>query len=162
MLRRIPRLLCLAVALLAVSGGTLRAQREFPIALGSRVRVKPQGETTWHVGRLAGVGADTIRLRSCNSCAVDVYSLRSLSAVQVSVGRSARGNTILKGTLLGLLAGLVSGWIYAELQTSKCRGEDLCGLEYLWVPYLGAGGLVVGTLIGASFRYDDWRPASIP
>lgn len=160
--RRVLRVLLLSLGLLAISGRMLGAQRTLAVALGSKVRVQPQGDTTWLVGRLTGVAPDTVRLRPCESCSVDSYSLPSLSAVEVSVGRTRRGSTILKGALLGAVVGLGSGMLYGWRQTRGCKpGNDICGLAYLAVPFFGAGGLAIGTAVGGSFQYDDWRPALI-
>jgi hypothetical protein len=162
MITRVARLLLPAFALLAALASGLHAQRTVAVALGSRMRVQTQNDSTWRVGRLAGIVPDTIRLRSCDSCADDVYSLSSLSTIQVSVGRTRRGTTIFKGAVLGTLAGLGSGWLYGWAKTRHCApNDDLCGLEYLAVPFFGAGGLFIGMAIGSSRQYDDWRPALI-
>lgn len=162
MIRRIVLLLWASLALLGALSSGLQAQRTLAVAVGSRIRVQTQGDPTWRVGRLTGIAPDTLRLRSCDSCAVDIYSLPSLSAIQVSMGRTGRNTTVLKGAFLGTLVGLGSGWLYAWQKTRNCKpGDDLCGLEYLAVPFFGAGGLVIGMTIGSFFRYDDWRPALI-
>jgi hypothetical protein len=160
--RRVLQPLWFCFALLAMPADTLQAQRTLAVALGSKVRVRPWDDPTWRVGRLMGIATDTIRLQSCASCAVDVYLLPSLSAVHVSMGRTGRATTVLKGAVLGTLVGLGSGWLYGWIKTRSCKpGDDLCGLDYLAVPFLGAGGLVIGTVIGSTFRYDDWQPALI-
>lgn len=162
MIRRVLRVLWLSLGLLTTSGKILRAQRTLAVALGSKVRVQPEGETKWLVGRLTGVAPDTVRLQQCKSCSVVSYSLPSLSAVEVSMGRTRRGSTILAGALLGAAAGLGSGMFYGWKQTRRCkRGDDMCGLAYLAVPFFGAGGLAIGTAIGGSFQYDDWRTAPV-
>lgn len=162
MIRRVLPVLWLSLGLLATSGRILRAQQILAVALGSNVRVQPQGDTKWLVGRLTGVAPDTIRLQQCKSCSVVSYSLPSLSSVEVSVGRRRRGSTILAGALVGAAAGLGSGMLYGWKQTRSCkRGNDMCGLAYLAVPFFGAGGLAIGTAVGGSFKYDDWRPALI-
>ncbi|HEX9083778.1 MAG TPA: hypothetical protein VF836_03480 [Gemmatimonadaceae bacterium] len=162
MIRRILRLLCLSLGLLATSGRILQAQRTLSGALGSKIRVQPQGDTEGRVGRLTGVAPDTVRLRPCESCSVDSYFLPSLSAVQVSVGRKRHGSTIAKGAFFGAVIGLASGMFYGWQKTRGCKpGDDMCGLEYLAVPFLGAGGLAIGAAVGGSIQYDDWRPALI-
>jgi hypothetical protein len=162
MIRRVVRLLSPPLALLAALASGLHAQRTLAVALGSRMRVQTQDDSTWRVGRLTGIAPDTLRLRSCDSCADDVYSLPSLSAIQVSVGRTRRGTTILKGAMLGTLVGLGSGWLYGWAKTRHCAPNvSLCGIEYLAIPFFGAGGLFVGMAIGGSLQYDDWRPALI-
>ena len=154
--------LCLSLGLLATSGRILRAQQTLAVALGSKVRVQPEGETKWLVGRLTGIAPDTVRLQQCKSCSVASYSLPSLSAVEVSMGRTRRGSTILAGALLGAAVGLGSGMLYGWKQTRRCKGgDDMCGLVYLAVPFFGAGGLAIGTAVGGSLKYDDWRPASV-
>jgi hypothetical protein len=162
MITRVLRVLWLSLGLLATSGRILNAQQTLAVALGSKVRVQPEGETKWLVGRLTGVAPDTIRLQQCKSCSVTSYSLPSLSAVEVSMGRTRRGSTILAGALLGAAVGLGSGMLYGWEQTRGCkRGDDMCGLAYLAVPFFGAGGLAIGMAVGGSLKYDDWRPASI-
>jgi hypothetical protein len=161
MITRVLRVLWLSLGLLATSGRILRAQQTLAVAVGSKVRVQPHGETEWLVGRLTGVAPDTVRLQRCKSCSVVSYSLPSLSAVEVSMGRKRRGSTILASALLGAAVGLGSGMLYGWKQTRSCKGDDICGLAYLAVPFFGAGGLAIGTAVGGSFQYDDWRPALI-
>jgi hypothetical protein len=160
MTRRRLRLLWLSVTLLASATSVLEAQRTVALAPGSKVRIRSQGDAKWRVGRLTGIAPDTIRLQSCDSCSVDAYPLTSLSAIQVSMGRIRHGLTIGRGAFYGTFIGLGSGWLYAWQRTRGCKG-DLCGLDYLAVPFFGAGGLVIGSAIGSAFRYDDWRPAPI-
>jgi hypothetical protein len=159
MIRRVVGLLWAPLAFLASVSSGLYAQRTVAVALGSRVRVQAQGDSTWRVGRLTGIAPDTLRLRLCGNCAESVYSLPSLSAIQVSVG-PPRAATILTGAFLGALVGLGSGWVYASAKTRNCppNASD-CYLANLAIPIMGVGGLVVGTAIGVFLRYDDWRPA---
>ena len=78
------------------------------------------------------------------------------------MGRTRRGSTIAKGAFLGAIVGLGSGMLYGWQKTRGCKpGDDMCGLAYLAVPFFGAGGLAIGTAVGGSFQYDDWRPALI-
>jgi hypothetical protein len=138
----------------------VQAQRTLAVAVGSRIRLQSQADTTWRVGRLAGVASDSVHMQSCDSCTIEVYSLPSLRAVQVVVGRTARGSTVLKGALIGALLGISSGLLYAKKH--GCASEAAsCGVQYLPVPFLGAAGLAIGAAIGSSFRYDDWRPALV-
>ena len=162
MIRRAVRLLGLCLALLAPLGSGVQAQHTLAVAIGSRIRVQTQDDSTWRVGRLAGTALDTLRLRQCDSCAAVIYSLPSLNAIQVSVGRTRRASTILNGGLLGALVGAGSGALYGWAKTRHCAPEaSVCGIEYLAVPFFGVGGLFIGMAVGASFKYDDWRPAPI-
>jgi hypothetical protein len=161
MISRVLRVLWLSLGLFATSGRILRAQQTLAVALGSKVRVQPEGETKWLVGRLTGVAPDTVRLQQCKSCSVVSYSLPSLSAVEVSVGRTRHGSTSLAGALLGAAVGMGSGMVYGWKQTRRCKGDGICGLAYLAVPFFGAGGLAIGAAVGGSLKYDDWRPASV-
>lgn len=160
MIHGVTRLLWVWFALCAGFASCLQAQRTVAVALGSRIRVQSQGETTWRVGRLAGVAPDTLRLQSCDSCSAEAYSLSSLSAIQVSMGRTARGRTMLNGALLGTLVGMASGWLWARQETRGCS-EGPCGIQYLAIYFFGAGGFAIGATVGVSFRYDDWQPAPI-
>lgn len=162
MIPRIVRLLSLALALLATLTSGLDAQRTVAVALGSRMRVQRQDDSKWRVGRLTGIAPDTLRLRSCDYCADDVYSLPSLSAIQVSVGQKPRAPAILTGALVGTLVGVASGSAFAWAKTRNCGPNSSdCQAANLAIPLSGAVGLVFGTAIGASLRLDDWRPAPI-
>jgi hypothetical protein len=161
MMTRVLRVLWISLGLLAPPGRMLNAQQTLAVALGSKIRVQPEGETKWLVGRLTGVAPDTIRLQQCKSCLVASYSLPSLSGVEVSMGRTRRGSTILAGALLGAAVGMGSGMLYGWKQTRRCKGDGNCGLAYLAVPIFGTGGLAIGAAVGGSLKYDDWRPASI-
>ena len=159
------RALSLAVlhfALLAGLTSTVHAQRTVAVAVGSRVRVHTQNDSTWRVGRVTRIAPDTLWLRSCDACADNVYTFPYVSDIQLSIGRTRRGNTILRGAVLGTLVGLGSGWMYGWAKTRHCAPNvSLCGIEYLAVPFFGAGGLFIGMAVGSAFRYDDWRPAPI-
>ena len=160
MIRRLSRHSIVLSALCLAFTNPVQAQHTLAVAVGSRIRLQSQGDTTWRVGRLAGVASDSVRMRSCDSCTIEVYYLPSLSAVQVVVGRTARGSTVVKGGLVGALLGISSGLLYAK--THGCVSEAAsCGVQYLAVPFLGAAGLAIGAAIGSAFRYDDWRPALV-
>ena len=149
------------LAACAILASDLTAQRTLALAVGSRIRVQGQGESSWHVGRLTGASPDTIRVRPCDTCVEDVYSLPSLSAVQVSVGRIRRGSTIFKGAIPGVAIGIAAGQFYGYQKSHGCNDENssACGIEYLAAPFLGLAGLFMGAAIGSSFRYDDWQTA---
>ena len=155
------RLLAVVAPFVILASG-LQAQSTLAVAVGSRIRVQAQGDSSWRVGRLSAVAPDTIRLRMCDNCADDAYPLRSLSAVQVSVGRIGRRSTILKGAFLGAAIGIAAGAWYGSQKSHGCSSEaSFCGIEYLAVPFFGAGGLAIGAAIGSSYHYDDWRIAAV-
>ena len=153
--------LLVVLAACAILASDLTAQRTLALAVGSRIRVQGQSESSWHAGRLTGVSPDTIRLQACDTCVEDVYPLPSLSAVQVSVGRIRRGSTIFKGATLGAVIGIAAGQFYGYQKSRGCNDENssACGIEYLAAPFLGLAGLFMGAAIGSSFRYDDWQTA---
>jgi hypothetical protein len=156
------RLLWLCFLLLASWSRGVEAQQTVAVAPGSKIRVQSQGSPKWRVGRLTSIAPDTVRLQSCVACSVDVYSLQSLSAIQVSVGRTRRSSAIARGALFGALIGLGSGWLYGWQHTRGCSSEAaFCGIDYIAVPFFGAGGFFIGAAIGSSIQYDDWRPALI-
>lgn len=153
-----------ALGLLATGASPLPAQRTVTvgIAVGARVRTQLSGDTVWRVARLVSPGPDTLRVKACDTCPLVAYPLSTLSAVEVSVGRSSRGSTVLFGAFLGAIVGAVGGWLWASYQTRDCPGNaSNCGLAFLAVYGYGAIGFVVGGVVGAMFRYDDWRPALI-
>ena len=154
------RLLWLCFMLLASWSKVVEAQQTVAVALGSKIRVQSKDSPKWRVGRLTGVAPDTVRLQSCDACSVEVYSLPSLMSIQVSVGRTRRGSTIARGALFGALIGLGSGGLYGWQQSRGCS-EGPCGIDYIAIPFFGAGGLAIGAAIGSAIRYDDWRPALI-
>lgn len=154
------RVVWFGLALLVTAGGILPAQQTPAVRVGSRIRVQPQGDTIWHVGILTGVARDTLRLQPCKSCVADVYTLASLSAVDVSLGRQTQTATIVNGAWLEAVAGIGSGWLFGWLETRGCR-DGPCGVAYVAIPIFGLAGLFTGATIGSLRRHEDWQPAVI-
>src|SRR5262249_51875700 len=67
---------------------------------------------------------------------------------------------LLSGTFLGAIAGGLTGAAIAYHDTHKPNCGDLCGLDWLAVPYLGAGGAAVGFVAvgvpAATHRASAW------
>ena len=156
MIRRVVGLLWPLLILLESPTSGLYAQHPIAVAPGARIRVQTQNDSTWHVGRVTRITPDTLRLRSCDSCADDVYSPPALGAIQISVGKKSRGATILTGALVGTLVGIGSGSVFAWTKTRNCPpNASNCYAVGVAIPIMGLGGLVFGTAIGISLQYDD-------
>jgi hypothetical protein len=88
----------------------------------------------------------------------------TIAAFETSAGR--RGHA-LNGAFIGMLAGAFAGvavGVYLDSVEDPPRDSFYGGAS---MPFLlgvggGAGGLVFGTLIGASIKSDRWRPAELP
>jgi len=149
----------LSVALLALTAPSASAQRTLAVAVGARIRVRAEADSSWRVGRLAGTPPDTIRFQTCDTCAVAAYPL-STTAVEVSVGRKGRSSTALNGAGLGLLAGVGVGFLIGYQANRNCR-DTLCGIAYIAVPLGGITGFFLGATAGSRVQYEDWQPARI-
>ena len=161
MSRRFP-IFAFTCVVLAIPQTTIKAQRTVRVAVGSKVRVRPAGDSVWRVGLLTSSTPDTLRLRSCDSCMVDVYSLSSLRAIEVKVGERRSGSAVGMGAVLGGMIGIGAGWFYGWRATRGCAPtDDLCGLAYLAIPFFAVGGVAIGAALGSTVRKDDWQPAVI-
>jgi hypothetical protein len=160
MIRTLCKQILFSLVLLAIAGRAVPGQRASVVGVGARIRIQLPTDSAWRVGRLVGMAPDTLRLQTCHPCSVTPYALPDLARVEVSRPRRGRASTTLKGTYLGTALGLGAGLLYGW-QKNRDPSCELCGLAYYAIPVFGLGGLVVGTAVGASIRYDDWQPALI-
>jgi hypothetical protein len=88
----------------------------------------------------------------------------TIAAFETSAGRRGHAG---RGALIGFLAGTAAGvavGAYLDAVEDVPRDSFTGGgiMTLLLGVGGGAGGLVFGTLIGASIKSDRWRPAEIP
>jgi hypothetical protein len=152
------RYVLLSFGLLALGANYVQAQRPVVVGIGTKVRVRLAEDTAWRVGRLISTASDTLRLQECDTCSTTAYLIPTLAAIEVKSGRSV---PIALGALFGALLGAGVGGLYAWEKTRDCDNEGLCGLAYFAIPVFGAGGLVVGGVVGAFIPYAAWQPAVI-
>ena len=101
---------------------------------------------------------DSLTLRS-DGDTVDrsVATARIRRAERYTVRRSA--SATIGGLLIGSAAGALVGEIEARQSFAHCErepGHDLCGLAGIEVPFLAAGGAVVGLVVGALVKLPRW------
>jgi hypothetical protein len=68
---------------------------------------------------------------------------------------------IRKGTLRQHLDNALTLAMTSPDRPQMMERSCFCGIDYIAVPFFGAGGFFIGAAIGSSIRYDDWRPALI-
>jgi hypothetical protein len=124
-----------------------------------RARVAPSGR--WRSGRLVAYGPDDLRFRRCLDCATTSIPLASVTALEIGVGREPRPLAIYTSIAAGLVAGAALGYAHAVREARGC-GDGPCGLAVMIEPPVGAiAGLFVGTVVGTSLRFEQWRPVLV-
>jgi len=97
---------------------------------------------------------------TCRTCMRDTtLAWRDLGSVERYAGRR-HGRGALVGAGYGLLAGTVFGAIVAKAAINDCRGQDMCGLNALAVPFGSAVGVASGTVLGLVIGTDRWESVS--
>jgi hypothetical protein len=139
---------------------------------GAHVRAVIRSDGTTLDGFVKSVNHDTLLIASCKTCADGVPApLVTLRDLQLERRRAKNGAgriavDMLKGLFYGALVGAGVGGIAAYYETSKPDCRELCGLDWLLVPYVaaigGASGLVTGGIIGVAQRESYWVRVTIP
>jgi hypothetical protein len=179
------RFTTLALALLAAAGGTpriaARAQQSAPVAIGERVRLTTSGADgrSRHVGRVVGVGDDSVTLQLRDASETRALALSRVTRVEVSAGRRTH---VRRGMLYGTVAGAGAGALVGAITYKKGRGPACSPNDILFcgfasgdagVPDQGVSpragatlgalfGFLAGGIGGRFYRTERWihRPSS--
>jgi hypothetical protein len=153
----LPRLFAFAVIIIAPP--TAGAQDSVAVNVGARARVYVSPVGTKQVGVVERVAADTLFLRACRGCHVQILPRGAIQHVDISLGR---GGYALRGVGYGVLIGTAFG----VFVIGRCRdrpGDQLwqCGaLEPVAGGLAGAAlGMLVGGALGRWWPFERWRPA---
>jgi len=148
----------LLVLLLAYPQPQAAAQASVPLGLGDRVRVTAPGLVPGRaVGSVLAL-SDTLLLQDDAGESLLAIPIASVIHLEVSRGRRSRW---ARGLGVGFLGGALVGAVYGGTNAGTGPGEiDLptdvaMGLS---AAFFGAGGALVGLVIGAMIRTDDWVP----
>lgn len=164
----IPRALPVEAAFLLLTAFSDAAlgQPAPPIGPGARVRVSHTDRCcrSPQVGTLVSVSADSVVLRAGREPATAVVALPKRAVSSLALGYDA-GHYTRRGAAIGAGTGVVVG-ITLGL-TVNCEDDDIC---QSFRPYFaavggaifGAGGLVLGALIGRSIVREQWVPIPLP
>ena len=152
-------LVALACALTAIFGAVAAAQDVPALAAGQRVRISAAALGIHNqVGTLLEWRTDTVRVQPARRRTETLRLPRAaITQLDVSMGKRSR---IGRGALIGLFAGAAVG---AGVGAAVGGGQNGDGGSYAGLGALvfggigAAGGLVVGTVIGAATTTDQWR-----
>jgi hypothetical protein len=146
-------------------GGSLAAQSPPTGDLGRRVWVREMAENGKYnsgvKGTLQGMAGDTLFVRPANGAATFALAPREGRKLFYYSGqRSSVGRGALIGTGLGVASGAILGFASGE----DCSGDEwLCfdrgTMAAAGALTLGAGGLVVGLIVGAMSPHEVWTSA---
>jgi hypothetical protein len=142
------------------------AQPAPPIGPGARVRVSHTDRccASPQVGALVSVSVDSVVVRTSRDSQTTVIALprRAVSSFALGYrgGRHTRG-----GASIGAVTGVFVGIGLAL--TLNCEGDDLCEsfrplYAGIGAALFGAGGLVLGAVIGHSIIREEWVPVPLP
>lgn len=172
--------LALAAALLLLPAAPRAARAQAPgsadslARTGRRVRLwltpgatrtRDYQEPEVVTGQLVRLGADSVVVdRGGRLVAVPRAQVTQLA---VSVARASRGRGALRGAGIGFLVGGVTGATLAGLTYTPCSpGEWICLTRSEAMAFggalLGAGGIVVGGIVGAARGGERWRAVPVP
>ena len=124
-----------------------------PLSVGDPIRlVSVSGSYT---GTLAGLGVDTVMVAARGA---NVGVLRSnVREVYRSANRATRGPAMRRGALYGLAAGLAIGFVAGE-----AAGKGDLNALGAFTAEGGLLGALVGTMVGPSFRHEEWERVELP
>lgn len=155
------RSLGLLVLAATTSAGALRAQAP-AVEPGDRVRVtlEADGRIVGDLGRIDASGIFLIDGRGGRAIGLD-----RIAGIERRIGRK---NYIGRGALIGGgVAFAVGGTFGALVVNGVCDeaggcGEDTIPAILVFGGIAGAGGALVGALIGAAASHDIWEAARVP
>ena len=127
---------------LALTAPTLAAQPpRVPVPVGARARVAVPARSGWTAGTVAASDSAVIALRAGRDVVPDTFLVANVQALEVSRGRR-RGGRGAVGFLIGAAVGGGAGALvgYGD-------GGEEAGLAAF---FLGAGGAVVGAILGST------------
>jgi hypothetical protein len=131
------------------------------VAPQAHLRVTTRAGARLPIGAITRQTPDSLVLfLMCRTCMRDTtLAWRDLSSIERYAGRR-HGRGALVGAGYGLLAGTMLGAIVAKAALNDCRGQDLCGLNALAVPFGSAVGFTSGTVLGLIIGTDRWERVS--
>ena len=148
------RVVAIACFLLPAVASTATAQVITP---GQRIRITaPERQLEGIRGELLRLDQDSLVLASDGQ---RLSLPRNIVTVETFGGR--HGHALI-GALIGAAAVGVAGAVEWRSNPSQCQGSG--NYEAICAMALGAavlGGALLGTLVGAVIRHDDWMPVSL-
>lgn len=146
------------VALLWVSSVNLAAQEKEAIDIGARLRVAAAPISTSRiVGTLAAWNGDTLFLQTKNSAFSAPLAIprTAITRLEVNRGKGSRGKSALVGSAIGFFAAIPATWIVLKVE----GGSEEIGVEDVVVGslFFGAGGIVLGGVVGSLFPRERWE-----
>ena len=176
--RAIPVRTLVSAAFLLCGAAIASAQAPTPaptpdsLKIGAHVRGVTSADGVRIEGFFRAAEADSLRIGPCKNCdASPAIPLSSLRYLQVerrrrSIGPGETAAFLMVGSFLGAAAGGLTGAAVAYHQVHKPNCGDLCGLNWLLVPYLGAAGAATGFVVGGVFaathRESYWVGVHLP
>lgn len=144
-------------AALATAQSPTSAPTPDSLKIGAHVRGVTSADGVRIEGFFRAADAASLRIGTCKHCdaspAIPLSSLRYLQVEQrrhtISAGEAA--GYLIVGTFLGAAAGGITGAAVAYHQVHQPNCGDLCGLNWLLIPYLGAAGAATGFVAGGGF-----------
>jgi hypothetical protein len=155
--RSFPTVLLILAGLFAMPA-VGRGQEHTGLTPGARARVQWTETTRRHraVGSVLDLRADSLALTT-GAAGVRTFALARLDRIDVRVPRS-RMRGAARGAGLGALAGFAVGLAVAGASYSGCRGQEMCGIQFIAFPPLGiTAGFALGSVIGATSPGQRWQ-----
>lgn len=152
------KIIAFITALLWISRIDLAAQEKDFIGVGARIRVTaPAISTSKIVGTLIALNADTLFLQAEKSAFSTPLTIPPalIARVEVNRGKGSRGMSALKGSVIGFGGAFVPTFLVLAVNATTL---DMGGGDVLLYSLIGgAGGLVLGGIIGSQLPGERWE-----
>ena len=167
-MKELPLLAWLVLSSLAMPAVAASQGRDsVTAAMGARVRLRAVDDSTWRIGRLTAITADSLTLRACGACGTPAIARHDLRHLEV---RRGLPGTRRRHARIGMVAGalFVAGTgimgirhCEAEARSERRNEGPPCAIAYGFLVPLTIAGAFVGGFIGAALPAERWQPAGL-
>ena len=123
------------------------------LPLGTKIRVRFSGSTSVATGSLQALDASRITIVDAENQNLS-FPRDTIMSMEVTRGRKSHW---LKGMVFGTVIGAVGG----AFETPGCDSGGTCYTRGENIGYAGAGLGLIGALVGALYRTDQWVEVSL-
>ena len=153
-----------ALVLLGLVGSLpccLAAQAPVSLGPGQRVRLQTGSSSSWVIGTILAVDADSLHLRLSDTTGQLSVKRGAITRLEISHGmKSSAGSGARTGLLIGAAVGALAGVISGDNQSGWF---DFTTPEKALLMGVGFGGVgaLLGSIVGGSSVHERWERVSL-